>query len=536
MKYRNSLLILTLIALSFGISIFAGCDPFKLTGTRTGNVPPVVEWAQIPQDSTMHSSNPTLKWIGKDSDGQISALNFQFTVVLATDADSYGGAEAMSQNFPAEIEWVSLGNVTQSVIPLYASRDTSVFVQQFVFLRCIDDQGAFSNVIYLFLSRNNHPPTCTISVPAGPQWCIPDTNSYWHGIHVSWEGKDSLDYPGLQPDFLWETRVYGPFIDSVSADTLSQNLLLVLVNTETGDPITTLESWTFTDLETGWYIVYTRNFDDAFVPAIPALGYLNIYEPKWIRHPADTKDILIVNHSVYVPVPGDLGTEYRDSVRVFYENLLADAGIPDQQWDWTDNINPPRSMLYNYRMVIVDDIDWNAPITDPPEQIYANYLSVGGKIWVIGRFSFANIANQEGRVDYPSSGGHPLALNYMDLSAAIFPPANFNMAEFVGATAISGTGLPSLQVDTLKVQSLRDGRYSQALPRVEYLIRLSNSEALYTFAAINPDSSGTFNGFPVGIRRENSVFKAAYFSFPLYFIKYSQASAAASEMLDWFLQ
>ena len=74
-----------------------------------------------------------------------------------------------------------------------------------------------------------------------------------------------------------------------------------------------------------------------------------------------------------------------------------------------------------------------------------------------------------------------------------------------------------------------------ALPKVEYLMRTSNAETIYRYVSIDPNTS-VLHGFPVAVRNENAVFKTSYFSFPLFFIKYDQASLVATEMINWFLE
>lgn len=536
---RNTLIVLSVLAAVLVSSmIFSGCGEMKLEGTQLSNQPPTVEWALIPQDSTRHSRNPELQWVGKDVDGQLLNMDFQYTVVLKDDADNLGGPAAMAADFPSDIEWTSLGYATSAVIPLYASSDTSVYVDQYVFLRCLDDRGAESNIIYLFLSRNNHPPTCSLIAPGGPLWCLPDTSDYWHGIRVSWAGKDSIDYPGfIQPDFIWNTRIYGPFADSALADTLPADYLYTIADLETGDTLTALEDWTFTDLETGWYMVYTRNFDDAFVPAVPALGYLNVYEPNWIRHPADTKDILLVNRTTTYGFFANPAAIYSDSVRIFYEDLLAGAGITSDKWDVTTG-TPTIADLYMYRMVMVDDIDWNQDVNQSTQEPLARYLDVGGRLWVLGRMSFFNTSTYEGRYDYgANSTTEPLPYTYIGLNAAVFPVYSFDNAEFVGAQSIN-TAFPSLEVEPSRIAGLTPyppgGDPYTALPKVEYLIRTVNSETVYRFVSNNPDTS-MFHGFPVAVRNETEVFKASYFSFPLFMIKTNQAQQVANTMLAWFL-
>ncbi len=530
-------MLLFLVTGIFGIAILTGCPSSELEGVRIENLAPWVEWSETPQDSMQHSANPFLQWFGADRDGQV--VDYQYVVLLEEDVDTYGGAAEIVSDFPDSIAWISLGNVTETVVSLFASEDTAEYVDQYVFLRCLDDLDAYSDIIYVFLSRNNHPPTCFVTVPEGPRWCLPDTNQFWLGINVSWEGKDSLDYEGIQPPFIWHVRLYGPFAsepDSLSPDTLGQYLYAVAVDPETGIDTVTYTSAGIVDLQTGWYILYARNFDDAHVSSVAALGFFEIYEPNWIRHPDETKDILVVNQSRFQSLPGNLPSDWEDSVRVFYENILADAGFTADRWDWTDDSALPRSLLYNYRMVIVDDIDWNSGI-EGIEGDLALYLNAGGKLWVTGRFCFSNVTNQGGRIDYGLNDlSHPLPYPYFGISFAYFPPTDLYFSEFEGARRIL-TDVPNLSVDTLKIQGIHSpGTFDYALPRVEYVSVISDVQTLYVFDSIEPDAPGTFEGFPVAVRYETATFKTSYFSFPLFFIQYDQASEVAVLMLDWFFE
>ncbi|MEE8417720.1 MAG: hypothetical protein V3S06_03565, partial [candidate division Zixibacteria bacterium] len=296
MKKQTFKMLLFLGAGICGIAILAGCPSSELGGVRTANISPWVKWSVTPQDSMQHSANPLLKWYGADEDGQV--IDYQYVVLLEEDVDTYGGINQILSDFPESIEWFSLGIIkTEAIIPLFASEDTSEFVDQFVFLRSQDDSDAYSEIKYLFLSRNNHAPTCTVTVPAGPRWCLPDTNEFWRGIDVSWEGKDSLDYEGIQPDFLWHVRIYGPFASEPDSTDATGEDYTVFVDPETGIDTVTFTAAALVDLPTGWYILYVMNFDDAHVASIPAFGIFEVYEPNWIRHPEETTDILVVNQS-----------------------------------------------------------------------------------------------------------------------------------------------------------------------------------------------------------------------------------------------
>jgi hypothetical protein len=530
-------------AVIFILLALPGCDPIKVEGPPLQNTDPWISWAITPSDSVVHSFNPILRWFGADQDGQIN--NYFYGVFQAAYLDS--ASRETSLVIPDTLTWVPAGNVTQARIPLVASPDSSVSVGQYVVLQAVDDQGSYSNIINRYLLRTNNRPTCLVTVPTGPQWVLPETTATWSGIPVSWEGGDSLDYSGAQPDFLWEVRVYGPYPDSatvhadtVNFDTAGAPLYGRIIDGDDDPYRINGTSFNFYSLVTGFYIICVRNFDDADVPSSPALGIIEVYEPHWIRHPNDAKDILFLNASSFNPVPGNLGADYADSVHQFYADLIEDAGIPANKWDWFESVPivPDISDLYLYRIVVVSDLDWNADVGTNIQEPIIDYLDVGGKFWVIGRFSFFNTSTSSGLYQYQGNAAEPLPFAYLGLDAAYYPPANFTDAEFVGARVIqsANTGLSDLEIDTLKIQAL-NGSFDYAFPKVERLITgATDAKSIYTFNAISPDSTGTFHGFPVAVRLETSTFKSSYFSFPLYFIKYDQASDAFSRMIAWFLE
>lgn len=537
MKKQTFKMLFFLVTGIFGIAILTGCPSSELEGVRIENLPPWVKWSAVPQDSMQHSANPFLQWYGADGDGQV--IDYQYVVLLEEDVDTYGGAAEIVSDFPDSIAWISLGNITETVVSLFASEDTAVYVDQYVFLRCLDDFDAYSDIIYVFLSRNNHPPTCFVTVPEGPRWCLPDTNQFWHGINVSWEGKDSIDYEGIQPPFIWHVRIYGPFAsepDSLSPDTLGQ--YGVFVDPETGIDTVTYTATGIVNLQTGWYILYVRNFDDAHVSSVAALGYFQVFEPRWVRHD-DYIDILIVDHNRYWLNErfGELRSIYEDSLNQFYEGIIDSAGFSVDDYDWfdADDLNPQiadESVLLNYRMVIALDTDMATLISTDQQDEYAAYLDVGGMIWVIGRRSFVN-PNQRGRVDFGLSS---LPFQYLDMSAAIVSNLANPQAEFSGANPIV-TGFPTLSVDTLRVSytSWRFDHYAEALLAVDFTIRYSSSQTLYVFRSLYPDSS-SFHGFPVAVRYDGGVFKSSYFSFPLYFFDDASAAEVTRQMLGWFFE
>ena len=530
---------LSLLAAAILISLisFSGCGNLEIEGPELVNIEPWVKWAIVPSDSMVHSFNPALNWFGGDQDGQIN--DYIYGVFEGDYMDSV--ARETSLEIPDTLTWISLGNVTSATIPLFASPDSSDTVGQYVVLQAIDDSGDTSLIINRYLYRTNNRPTCIVTVPDEPEWVLPETTSTWSGISVSWEGGDSLDYTGAQPDFLWEVAIYGPYADSASAhndtvdfDPSTAPFWYALAD---GDVIEAT-SYSFTDLITGFYIVYVRNFDDANVPSVPALGIFEVYEPHWIRHPNEAKDILLYNNSTFNPLPGNLpsGSGWGDSVQAFYVDVLDNAGIASDKWDWFDTL-PTIRELYLYRMVIIDDLDWNQDVSNTTQEAFIDYLNSGGMIWVIGRMSFFNTTTFEGLYEYEGNDLEPLVFDFLGLEGGFFPPYSPTYAEFIGADPLNsaGTGLSSINADTLKVQQL-NGTFTDAIPRMEFLIRTNRPEVIYTFISNEPSATGSFHNFPVAVRLETPSFKSSYFCFPLFLMEYDAAAEVVDVMLEWFLE
>jgi hypothetical protein len=557
MKRNKLILILSLGIMLLVVLMIAGCGPHKLKGTLKQNVPPSLYWADVTMDSIYHR-NPVLKWFSTDRDGQV--LDYLYCILLSTTVDSLGGdPAAIALNFPATETW-SIVHHDSATIALYASQDTSVFIQQYVFLKAMDDDSAFSQILYKFVSRNNHPPTCYIVVPTAgtattsrpdPQWCLPETTSTWHGIRIAWVGKDSVDIPGVQPDFDWNVRIYGPFADSLSCDTLPSHMYIYYTNPANGSVWIRSKQIFVTNLETGWYLAYARNRDDAFVPSVPALGYMVVYEPTWVRHPELTKSILIANHSWYNPGPvpdvytGEMDTTRRAEVNQYYRDMLAQAGVQTSDYDWIDytvgnsDFVPQKADLYNHRLIIVISNDWTRPMKTESsvnqEDPYGQYLDVGGMLWVIGRRAFLQRIDQ-GTINFGATN-QPFVTKYLNLSSVYADSMrNPRQAEFTGAQALIA-GFPDVSVEPTRIAQTSNNHYSftNTLRGVEFLTRLDNSETIYMYSAINPDTSG-FNNFPVAIRYDKGTFKTSYFSFPLYFINTDNAVAVTRAMLDWYFQ
>jgi hypothetical protein len=566
MKYQKLILIAILILTTL-ILVFTGCSEKSLKGNLLTPQPPVVYWSQVATD-TLNHRNPLLHWYSTDQDGVV--LDYLYAVMLASTVDSqvaaYGGMEAFLSQFPTGTPWITI-HTDSATIPLIASGDTAVFIDQYVFVKAMDEDSLFSNIIYKRMARNNHPPTCYVVVPMDslaviPQWCLPETTATWKGIRVAWIGKDSIDIPGaIQPDFEWNVRLYGPFADSASCDTMPDRLYREYHSSLDSTNVWMRDKLKFvTNLQTGWYLVYARNRDDAYTPSIPAYGYITAYEPTWIRHPADTKPILVADHSFYYGgtttdgrSKGELTTSLRDSVRTFYMQMLQGAGydtILDVDWKYfmnnTTSLPVSKSDLYNHRMVIILDTDFHYPLArEKQENEYSLYMDVNGMIWITGRQSF-NEGTNGGLIQFGPNGDanrfHAIAYKYFNLTG-VYAQQELSLlqAEFVGASSMVG-GFPDLAIDTVRtaqsswVQNSTHYDYSHGIPGVDYLMWISTTDSMQTIYKFNAAGADTsrFQGFPVAVRYDRGTFKTSYFSFPLYFIQADQAQVVFQQMLAWF--
>lgn len=247
-------------------------------------------------------------------------------------------------------------------------------------------------------------------------------------------------------------------------------------------------------------------------------------------------------------------------------------------------------LLARHKMCLIVSDDVADPISRPGQipavqDVLRRYLEAGGMVWMLGRNSLAPLGQicqpcKERMFDFCTEDGPSydrLACEYFDVEGMWFPgyratampiisptdpvpriPASND--EFVAATLVtSGTGLPPvLEIDRARVDSMaisedairimRENGTQRivGIPEVNFLVLGASSTALYIFESWRPggpippfNSQSFMDGKPVAVRRvgpnrNTPFYKAAYFSFPLYFIKQEQSEQLFREMVDWF--
>jgi len=587
-------LIFGLITLAVSLLLY-NCTPDKLTGEMVENVKPTIGFTNLPINDSVYSYNATIYWYSEDIDGQV--MGYYYLVMLEDDIDG-----VVDSAFIANVldtisidQWVSTEE-TEVTIQMYASADENDTLHQYIFVKCQDDDDAFSETIYYSLFRKNHLPETYLGDLPGydtsgthvePIWCLSDTNSLWSGIRLSWSGEDTLDFPEGSPAFQYEWKLYGPYDTSAYdfgaqtinldlSDAISDSLFAAscadnddgyLLASGDVDISSCEDVWvwdldvTLVGLNTGCYIITVRARDDALVPDTSvAWGTFIVIEPLWVNHPDLANDILIIQATqfntghirgwppIYAVYEGD-STFFPTEVMDFYGQMIDSAGdytydvYGDPVFGWQTSANfPSMADLARYRMVIIDDMDYRKvelafDDLHPFVRVLKNYLSIGGKAWVIGRQSFyESPSNTAGFRDFASTS---LAFEFFDLSAGNYAEMSLTgtTAEFIGATSI----YPAY--DNLVVDSIKTAAYLNqfGLNKVEVLVRNSNSSiTMYTYNAANPDTMQGFQYLPCAVKYDpdHHVFKSSYFSFPLYAMDNSggQVQEIFTDMLAWFLE
>jgi len=213
------LLIFLISSLLLGLFILGGCDFLNhdIEGPERGNVPPVVQFVNIPVEKAKFMSDTTIYWYGTDVDGFI--VQFRYAVVeeeiVGSDPDAYIAGTPDSL-----IPWVNLDvqlDDPQTNARITMSADISdpvrTYVASYVFLQAVDNLGSKSAVVYRLFYKNNHFPNTSItSRDANDPYVNTVTiGGVLDGVTISWSAEDPIDYPRDPPPFQFQWRFYGPY-------------------------------------------------------------------------------------------------------------------------------------------------------------------------------------------------------------------------------------------------------------------------------------------------------------------------------------
>jgi len=651
--------------------VLAACGKLSKEGSPPPNNPPVIQFANIPVDSTTFSTNPIIYWYGTDNDGTIE--QYQYSVKHRDEVEEYLQSKGISGTVPLpelfiehatdeEYDWTtiwvdSVQTSTRGEIRLYASFDTnwikiecdppcvdslidceidsvgfengaivydtvncvSRSIQQYMFIRAIDDDDDVSEIRYRQYLRNNHWPQTKIEnanqIAASVYYNLPLPISTYPGIGISWSGSDSADYPRNQPDFEYWWQVFGPFEAAEEADTTPAKLVY-----DSGDTLT-LDGWGRRPLgiwvtsqstqlvglwrnepesdttRTGYFLFMVRSRDDAFATdPSPSWVTFRAIDAKLERRILFVDDLnYLGNQEPLAPIGSGADGEVDDNLlrnRIFEILRQATGGAVDMDEtssDYYRRVNGvpghPQSdlapeMLARYELVLVVDDDAPSPVETSEQARLAEYMNIGGNVWVFGRNSFLAAGKGPGQIREPQLyPAGPVADFYFDVEESFLvvwgnqatPKCNVDYSDprpadeqcphewdfrddiddFVGAMPTEeNMGIfPILEVDTNLTKDffihpgvrdkagIKDFRF-KTIPDANFLVAGTGAEPVYTYVS---RYAGTrhMHEKPCAVRyigpsAYDPIFKTAWFAFSPYAIKTDQIVEVFRVMLAWF--
>jgi len=223
---RRSLIIIPLLLISI-FYLFGGCSK-DIKGPERLNVPPTVQFVNIPVERARFSTDTTIYWYGTDIDGFIST--YRYAVVESSvvgDPETFLSQDRTDFNVTASdsVSWVEIDVTLQNTgtndrVRMSADISDPVrkYVASYVFLQGIDNMGAKSEIVYRSFLKNNHFPNTAIGVnPINePYINATSTNGILEGVTVAFSGTDPIDHRlGDEPPFEYRWKLFGPFSDSL---------------------------------------------------------------------------------------------------------------------------------------------------------------------------------------------------------------------------------------------------------------------------------------------------------------------------------
>lgn len=368
----------------------SGCDtyPGQVIGEPTENVRPVVEFANVPADSDTFAYAPVIYWKGRDKDGFVEHYLYADIIDSAAFADP-----AYYIDFIPDEAWVKTTAMSDTV---YLLTEVGQVTQHVFYVKCIDDKGIESEVIYRTFYRTNQPP----NIPQVKYWLdadtkfgqnipvagdsstfladtlysLPSITTTWSGLGFTWKSNDPDDR-----DFYTVPLQYRYYLEKVPHDTVWQYVSPNWTSSQTVQ---------FAGLETGHYIFTVWARDDGNATSRKAArAEFNVYQPTF------EQSILLLN------------TTEENGGRNLRWNLDPGAVIGQKFKNWTlpdypdaeyllykpeEGKSLPKAFLGRFRLIIWFSENENNTLEQVPnsrsrvESSLQQYVRIGGKLWITG--------------------------------------------------------------------------------------------------------------------------------------------------------
>ncbi len=210
---------------------------------------------------------------------------------------------------------------------------------------------------------------------------------------------------------------------------------------------------------------------------------------------------------------GQPGNPSDAQVDDFYHAML--HGFVYTDWDASDLGVPLAGDIGPYSTIVWHGDDYSQQQIYPAITGIANYLTYGGRLWLVGWKPVLAIAGS-GQYPFTFTPGQ-FAYDYLHITAG-FEQSGY---DFKGATGFSG--YPDVSVDSAKLFTRAHGR----LPFVD-AFTVRNADTVLRFNSLSGDS---FAGKPVGVRWLGAPGKVVFFGFPLYYTRDEEARPLAIRVL-----
>ena len=200
----------------------------------------------------------------------------------------------------------------------------------------------------------------------------------------------------------------------------------------------------------------------------------------------------------------------------YYHYLLQGSRYRD--WDVTQQGAPLAGDFGPYSTIIWHADDYQDQRVYPAVSGLTNYLSYGGRLWMVGWKPIFGLMNRTGTYPYTFSSGQ-FPYDYLHLSRS----TESQIQDYIGASGQSG--YPSVEVDSMKVFASWQGK----LPYIDAVFP-RDADTVLTFNSASGDTA--FQGKPVGVRWLNGPHRVVFFGFPFYFMKDQEARQVAIKVLQ----
>jgi hypothetical protein len=525
----------------------------------------------------------------------------------------------------------SVDSVANSVgtwdnVKLFASVDSTAYVTQYFFVRAVDNEGAVSKIWkpdspkgsnFRFFTRTNRPPVSMINYGNRSnitgnyvylqdsffiEYCLPETTVDWKGVKVTWSAEDPDYSSKTQPAFSYTWELFGPFDSQTAIDTSA--VYYHSWDNTSGTPWTDSTTHVFVNLinapgkDYAWYQFRLTARDDAFVPdPTPASVTFKIIKPPFLFSPSIGNNVLLVDATTR---SGGFVIPDTEQVRNLYRGILSSLvseGVIDNYSFFRAKEpylkQPIEDTLSHYKLVIyineggVSGIQGGYAnsqygIQDSAYMAINRYLSVGGRVWMIGHNNFSGDPPQSAQYVLigPNVGngyalpGITTANYFCGVTGYYFPVLSQNSntgarepsEEMIAVEPYEGAPvqLPRIEIDTSKLYiapgATKNAYYTNVYPAGESfkgqpraswesIWNTNYNERLYTFISFKgtasslhgrPCASRAYSPDPWVFTDENGQhilqWRTAEFCFPALLLKQDQMLDMMRVMMPWFME